>query len=56
VHKSSQAYLVEGGVAGSVDIITRKPLDFRKPLTLEARVGRCTRRCRRRPIRSSSAW
>ncbi len=28
VHKSSQASLVEGGVAGSVDIITRKPLDF----------------------------
>jgi iron complex outermembrane recepter protein len=36
VHKSAQAYLVEGGVAGSVDIITRKPLDFRKPLTLTA--------------------
>ena len=28
VHKSSQASLVEGGVAGSVDIITRRPLDF----------------------------
>jgi iron complex outermembrane receptor protein len=28
VHKSSQASLVEGGVAGSVDIVTRKPLDF----------------------------
>jgi len=28
VHKSSEASLVEGGVAGSVDIITRKPLDF----------------------------
>lgn len=39
VHKSSQAYLVEGGVAGAVDIITRRPLDFRKPLTLEASVG-----------------
>ncbi len=39
VHKSSQASLVEGGVAGSVDIITRKPLDFGKPLTLEASVG-----------------
>src|SRR5580698_1968471 len=41
VHKSSEASLVEGGVAGSVDIITRKPLDagFGKPLTLEASVG-----------------
>ncbi len=28
VEKSSSASLVEGGVAGSVDIITRKPLDF----------------------------
>ncbi|HEY4214094.1 MAG TPA: TonB-dependent receptor [Steroidobacteraceae bacterium] len=39
VHKSSEASLVEGGVAGSVDIITRKPLDFSKPLTLEASAG-----------------
>jgi iron complex outermembrane receptor protein len=39
VHKSSQASLVEGGVAGSVDIITRKPLDFTQPLTLQASVG-----------------
>ncbi len=39
VHKSSQASLVEGGVAGSVDIITRKPLDFSKPLTLEGAAG-----------------
>ncbi|MEJ1966833.1 MAG: TonB-dependent receptor [Gammaproteobacteria bacterium] len=39
VHKSSEASLVEGGVAGSVDIITRKPLDFTKPLTLQASVG-----------------
>ncbi len=39
IHKSSEASLIEGGVAGSVDIITRKPLDFRKPLTLEASVG-----------------
>src|SRR5271168_1551979 len=35
VQKSSSASLVEGGVAGSVDIITRKPLDdFSKPFTL----------------------
>ncbi|HMI74620.1 MAG TPA: TonB-dependent receptor plug domain-containing protein, partial [Steroidobacteraceae bacterium] len=39
VEKSSSASLVEGGVAGSVDIITRKPLDFTKPFTLEASVG-----------------
>jgi iron complex outermembrane receptor protein len=39
VHKSSEASLVEGGVAGSVDIITRKPLDFKKPFTFEASAG-----------------
>jgi len=39
VRKSAQADLVEGGVAGTVDIITRKPLEFRKPLTLEASLG-----------------
>ncbi|MDB6088910.1 MAG: chiP-II [Gammaproteobacteria bacterium] len=39
VHKSSQASLVEGGVAGSIDIITRKPLEFGKPLTLQASAG-----------------
>ncbi len=39
VHKSSQASDIEGGVVGSVDIVTRKPLDFRKPLTLEASLG-----------------
>jgi iron complex outermembrane recepter protein len=39
VRKSSQADLVEGGVAGTVDIITRKPLEFRKSLTLEAQFG-----------------
>src|SRR3954471_11582763 len=37
--KSWKASLVEGGVAGSVDIITRKPLDFDKPLTVQASVG-----------------
>ncbi|MFL6700602.1 MAG: TonB-dependent receptor plug domain-containing protein, partial [Vitreoscilla sp.] len=36
VHKSATADLVEGGVAGAVDLITRRPLDFRKSLTLEA--------------------
>src|SRR5581483_122590 len=39
VHKSSQASLVEGGVAGSIDIITRKPLDFSKPLTAQVSAG-----------------
>jgi iron complex outermembrane receptor protein len=39
VHKSSQASLVEGGVAGSVDIVTRKPLDFANPFTLQGSVG-----------------
>ena len=39
VHKSSEASLVEGGVAGSVDIITRKPLEFKKPFTLSASAG-----------------
>jgi iron complex outermembrane recepter protein len=39
VHKSSEAKLVEGGAAGSIDIITRKPLQFDKPFTLEGSVG-----------------
>ena len=39
VHKSSEASFVEGGVAGSVDIITRRPLDFAQPFTLEANAG-----------------
>jgi iron complex outermembrane receptor protein len=39
VEKSSSASLVEGGVAGSVNIVTRKPLDFSKPFTLEASAG-----------------
>jgi iron complex outermembrane receptor protein len=39
VHKSSEASLVEGGVAGSVDIITRKPLEFKNQFTAEASLG-----------------
>jgi iron complex outermembrane receptor protein len=39
VHKSSEADLVEGGVAGSIDIITRKALDIAKPVTFELSVG-----------------
>lgn len=39
VNKTSQASLVEGGVAGSVNVITRKPLDFKNQLTAEAALG-----------------
>ena len=35
----TEAYLVEGGVTGSVDIITRKPLEFRQQLTVEGQAG-----------------
>jgi iron complex outermembrane receptor protein len=36
VHKTPTADLIEGGVSGTVDVITRKPLDFRQPLSFEA--------------------
>jgi iron complex outermembrane receptor protein len=39
VHKTSQAKLVEGGTAGSVNIITRRPLQFADPFTAEANIG-----------------
>jgi iron complex outermembrane recepter protein len=40
VEKSSEAELIEGGVAGTVNIVTRKPLDdFNKPFTLQASAG-----------------
>lgn len=39
VHKTAQASQLEGGVVGTVDIRTRKPLDFNKPVTLEGSVG-----------------
>src|SRR5579863_2210007 len=39
VHKSTESSLVEGGVAGTVDIITRKPLDMDKPFAVEASLG-----------------
>lgn len=35
VYKSQQANLMEGGVAGVVDIVTRKPLDLKNTWTLE---------------------
>ncbi|MDE2306609.1 MAG: TonB-dependent receptor [Gammaproteobacteria bacterium] len=39
VHKSQTADLTEGGVAGSVDVETRKPLDFTKDFGLEVAAG-----------------
>lgn len=39
VNKTSQAQLTEGGSAGSVNIITRQPLDFPEKFTAEASVG-----------------
>ena len=39
IRKSSQADLIEGGVAGTVDIVTRRPLDFSAPFTREASAG-----------------
>jgi iron complex outermembrane receptor protein len=35
VYKTQDASLLEGGVAGSIDIVTRKPLDFAKDFTFE---------------------
>src|SRR5690606_34403025 len=39
VHKTSQAKLVEGGTAGSVNIITRRPLQFADPVTIQGSLG-----------------
>jgi iron complex outermembrane receptor protein len=39
VHKTAQAADPEGGVAGYVDIHTRKPLDFAKPFSANVAVG-----------------
>ncbi|WP_026354728.1 TonB-dependent receptor [Massilia niastensis] len=38
VQKSPTADLVEGGVSGAINVITRRPLDFRQQLTVEASV------------------
>jgi iron complex outermembrane receptor protein len=38
VQKSSQADYIEGGTVGNVNIVTRSPLDFKKPLTVEATI------------------
>ncbi len=35
VYKTQDASLLEGGVAGVVNLITRKPLDFTQPLTFQ---------------------
>ena len=39
VHMTPEAKLLEGGAAGTIDIVTRKPLDFSKPFSLEASLG-----------------
>jgi len=39
VYKTGRADVAEGGISGSVDIITRKPLDFAKQLSGEISVG-----------------
>jgi len=39
VHKTAEASDVEGGVAGYVDIQTRKPLEFTNPFTAMATLG-----------------
>ena len=39
VYKSSEAWMTEGGVAGSVDIQTRKPLEFTNQISAEATIG-----------------
>ncbi|HET9818979.1 MAG TPA: TonB-dependent receptor [Rhodanobacteraceae bacterium] len=39
VHMTPEAKLLEGGAAGTIDIITRKPLDFSKPFSAEASIG-----------------
>ena len=39
VHKTSEARIQEGGEAGTVNIITRKPLEFDKQVTMQAAIG-----------------
>ncbi len=39
VHKNASASDIEGGTAGAVNIVTRKPLEFAKALTFEASLG-----------------
>jgi iron complex outermembrane recepter protein len=39
VYKTGRADITEGGIAGTIDIITRKPLDFKNTFTGEISVG-----------------
>lgn len=39
VHKTSEAKFVEGGSAGSVNVITRKPLEFANQISAEGSIG-----------------
>ena len=39
VYKSSQADLPEGGTAGSINIVTKSPLDFKDPITAQVQLG-----------------
>src|SRR5262245_18687968 len=39
VHKTGQASDIEGGVAGAVDIRTRKPLDFKESMSFDVSAG-----------------
>jgi len=39
VYKSSEADLPEGGTAGSINIVTKGPLDFKDPITAQIQVG-----------------
>ncbi|WP_269531503.1 TonB-dependent receptor [Chitinimonas sp. BJYL2] len=39
VYKNGQADITEGGIAGTINVVTRKPLDFKAPLTAEAALG-----------------
>jgi iron complex outermembrane receptor protein len=55
VNKSSQAKLQDGGTTGTVNIITRKPLEFSKQFTAEGSIGRCARTRPSRTTRSYSA-
>jgi iron complex outermembrane receptor protein len=38
VQKSASANLVEGGVSGAINVITRRPLELRQPLTVEGSI------------------
>lgn len=39
VHLTPEAKLLEGGAAGTIDILTRRPLEFGKPFSAEVSVG-----------------